>query len=72
MSKVVGKLRATLVVEWEVEDLYHYNAKTMEQAAAMTQKQFDDGDASLEDVASWGNFISVKIEVIPLKKKEKH
>lgn len=61
-EQLVGKLRATIVVEWEVTDLAHYNAADMEGAAALTRKQLEDGSIDHIELASWGTLQSVTVE----------
>jgi hypothetical protein len=64
VPKTIGKLRLTVMMEWKVEDLKQYNAKTMKQAAALTKKQLEDGDASFEDAMTWGDIKSFKVEAV--------
>lgn len=61
---IVMKLRTTIVVEWKVRSLDDYDTESIEEAAALTQKQLDDGDIGAEDVISWGEVIAVKVEAV--------
>jgi len=63
-KKPVGKLRLTVVTEWEVEDLEHYEAKTMQEAADLTRKQLDQGDVGFDEAVNWGDITSFKVEVV--------
>lgn len=65
MSKVIGKLRITVVEEWEVteEDLADYDgATTLEEAAQVQQKEFDEGNISVFDMLADPQV--VKFEVV--------
>lgn len=45
----VGKLRVTIVTEFEVDDLEDYDAKSMEQAAENAARWIDEGYNSVFD-----------------------
>ncbi len=58
------KLKATITVEWPVADLAHYQAETLQGAADLTKKQWDDGEIDPMDIVSWGEAELVKVEPI--------
>lgn len=64
----VGKLRVTLTVTWEVEDLEHYLANSLREAAKLTDKQIADNEVGPEDVVTWGDVTYGKCEVVKEKK----
>jgi hypothetical protein len=70
-KSIVGKLRATITWEWEVEELEHYRAHSMAGAALNTKKQITSGDLSGIDLDSFADIVDVKVAAVPLK-KEKH
>lgn len=61
----MSKLRATIVVEWEVEDLSHYDATTIEEAARNQQRYCDEGTVGPFDLLAWGEDASVRVEPVP-------
>ena len=65
----IGKLRATIVLEWEVTELEHYNAKSLEEAAKLTQDQLNTGDLGLYDLNEFGNQVSATVEAVPTNKE---
>ncbi len=56
------KLKAIIVVEWEVTDLQHYSANTIQEAAELTQKQWDDCEIAVEDLTAFGTIVSVEVK----------
>ena len=60
----MAKLKMTIVTEWEVDDLTHYDAKTIEEAAENQQAWIDSGDHMVEDVLGYCKDMTVKIEVV--------
>lgn len=70
MSK--PKIKATITVEWEVSDLSIYHANTIQEAAALTQQQFDNKELSVEDILFLFANPDVKIEAIESKKECAH
>ena len=63
----MAKIRATIVLEWDVpeEDLDHYEAKKIEDAAKFEQRMYDENIHSVEDFISFAEEnISVKVEGI--------
>lgn len=44
------KIRALITVEWAVEDLSDYGVKTLEEAVAITRKQVNQKEMSIEDI----------------------
>jgi hypothetical protein len=63
-KNVIGKLRLTVVSEWVVDNLKHYNAENLQQAADVTNRQLNEGDASFEDAMGWEAITSFKVEVV--------
>jgi hypothetical protein len=70
-TKPVGRLRATIVMEWDVDSLEHYNAKTMKQAAKLTQDQLNTGDLGLYDLNEFGDMVMATVKAIPMKEKKR-
>lgn len=65
------KIQANLVLEWEVLDLAHYdNAKTVEEAAALTAKQLNDGDLSVYDLIDFSEVVGCTVVAIPEENKK--
>lgn len=63
----MAKIRATIVLEWDVpeEDLDHYEAEKIEDAAKFEQRMYDENIHSVEDFISFAEEnISVKVEGI--------
>ena len=58
------KLRAVITAEWEVDDLEHYQATTLQEAAERQQKAYEEGEIGALDFLSWGEFVKVKIEPV--------
>jgi len=58
------QLRATITVVWEVEDLDHYKASSLKEAAEFTQRDLDDGEIDPLDIISWGDSKTV-VEAVP-------
>ena len=62
------KLRATIVVEWNVNPNslkeYYNGAESLEEAAAVDQKSLDEGRISALDVIDFGKVVSAKIEPV--------
>jgi len=65
-KKLVGKLRLTIVMEWSVEELAHYQAKNIQECADSVQQQLDEGELKFEDAITWGDVILSKVEVADL------
>ena len=56
------------VVGWEGEDLEHYLASNLREAARLTDKQIADNEVGPEDVVTWGDVTYGKCEVVKEKK----
>jgi hypothetical protein len=57
------RLRITITSEIEVTDLSHYDATTLEEAAANQQKWIDNGDHDPLDFMDWDE-ASIKVEPV--------
>ena len=57
------KLKATITAEWEVKELSHYDALTIEEAAMNQQKWLDEGIVEIFDLFDTAN--SVVITAVP-------
>jgi len=58
------KLKAKIEIEWPVEDLEHYNATTLAEAAKNQQRIFDEGGVGVEDLIAWSEVTKVRIEPV--------
>lgn len=64
VKKPIGKLRVVLTVEWEIENLEHYNAKNLEECAVLTNKQIADNEVDVEDIVTWGDVAVGKVTIV--------
>jgi len=58
------KLRITAVVECEVEDLAHYEAATLEEAARNQQQWIDEGACTIGDIFDTED-VKITVEALP-------
>ena len=55
-------IKVTVEYVWEVEDLAHYHASSLEEAVQLTKAQLDAGELDLEALPSFGSAEVLKVE----------
>lgn len=58
------KIRATIVVEWEIVNLDDYRASTPAEAAENEMQNYRDEMIGVEDIVSFGETVNVSMEAV--------